>query len=409
VTNPSPGVFNLFDYVRANPPQAVFNVPEQITECLLNQNPCDPKSPVELRLPDGTHGPFQFHLSFKKNGMSQTFSLNFFDGMPSFDVWGASKLESPVYFSPNNYLLELSKTGEILFARMYPYRASGFRPHLVGGRKLYSYLKHMFGFGSSVGGQEILLDENYNELKTLPWDQIDQHEFLMPDQEHYIFISYRMTTDKLGTCRIEQSVHEYKNGKSIFELSTEELQRDGFLYASVEAFKEGDKNCLEPFHINSLQVISEDQLLISLGRGGLVLYDKKKRKPVWIFSGPQDQFSLDNQIKPFLIHTPFFDTKTKKLLLFGNSFYGDFKTSNIVEYTLNPEKKSIEKMDFPAPVPFHSKLAGSVYETDGVYSVGYGEKNIDWDFIEFFEKKPTFKIGFRPRDTSFGSYRADRD
>lgn len=413
VLNTSADTFILNDYVGKRPPAFAFTRPEQVTDCELNQKPCDPQKDNALVFPPGTHGAFNFNLTFKKNGVARNITIKFLEGLPSFEVEGQSKLDSPVYFTPHRFILVIAPDGEIFFARKYSYLIEDFKPHVLNGKFYYSFLREsnskIFN-AAAINGERVLLDENFNMLKVLPWKNIDLHEFLLLGTDHYMFTAYENKTDKLGSCLINQFVREYKNGRLVFEYSTEEMRAQGLLYDAPETLKTKDIICHELFHLNSIQVISENLLMIGLGRGSLLLVDKKKKKPVWIFGGLQDQFSLTDQLTPFLSHTPHYDTKTGRLLVFANSTRNDKKNSQVIEYVLNTRNKTVEKTDFPAPMQFFAKVAGSVYETNGVYSVGLGErKEIPWDFIEYYEKKPTYKIGFRPLNAKIGSYRVYRN
>jgi hypothetical protein len=406
----SPNEFVLNEYNDLRRPKFVFDDPADVSSCTLDGKPCDASKEVMIALPAGTHGPFVSHLRFKSKGKPNETQIHVLpEDFPAFSIAGKAKSSDAVVLTPNARALVVSAAGEVLFFRKFPYGIENFRPHLVDGKRMYSYLrveKAVNDLGSA--GRRVLLDENFNFIRELPWP-MDGHEFLWLGENHYLFLNYDQTSLDPGTCFIEATIREYDDNNKIFEIRAREILQSGILYRFAKPYHVDGKLCYEIYHLNSIQSLNENQLLINLGSSGVTLLNKKTRKPEWIFSGPSDQFSL-GQRGPGFVHTVSFDEKTSRLLMFSNSWVGEEGgPSALLEFRLNIGKRKVERMDTLNPTPFISPSMGSIERTDDGYSVGAGERKTGpADFFEVFAKKITFQLRFDAADPPTQSYRAYR-
>lgn len=399
------------EYYYRSPPHLTFAKPSEITKCILNNNICDPQKGFDLIVPPGIHDKVYFTLNFVMSGVLQSHKVQLLsDDFPAYEVKGLSKLGKSIFLTPEVKALVISSTGEIQYFRKFPYYIEDFKPHLIGNKTYYSFLKiKHINVGLNEEGERVIFDDKMHEIKTLPY-LMDMHSFTMFNLKHFIFTEYKKSQTFGGNCFIDKVVKEIDNDKLVFSISSSELIRHIFLHLGPNQFKMGQESCSEILHFNQLQALSNNRILIGLGGDGVMVINKKNKKPEWIFSGIEDQFFLPKEINPGLTHTPTFDEERSILLLFDNTGYqGSSNHSRILEYQLDIKNKKIKQFKIIPAAKFLSKTMGSVEKEDDIYSIGTGEKNMSApDFIEVFNNSPTFELRFTGNRTNLHSYRAYR-
>ena len=402
--------YTLLEYRASKPPLLYIKSANPITDCRLNGVPCEAGVEIPLRLPVKVRNQFSFQLSYKELGEAREASVKLFpDDFPAYEVEGKSASSDGLALTPNGQLFLLDANGDIVLYRKYPFGVLDFRPHLVNGKRFYSTMRldeSVTGLGAF--GRRMIFDDEFRLLETLPW-KLDQHEFHILGKQHYLALAYEADRSLSGNCAVGQYVREYKNGKIVFELSSWELLRRGFLYADLKWVNFDGKPCRDFYHLNSVQPLSGGRWLISWGGNGLMVIHKETKKIEWIFSGPEDQFNLSEELMIGLMHTPHFDEPKQRVLLFANQMRLGQAQSRILEFDLDIKNRRVQKVDFLSPLSFNSPSMGSVERSGKVISVGAGER-IEGaaDFFEIVDKKVKFKIFFphlKPKKQSYRVYR----
>ncbi|MCR5667302.1 MAG: aryl-sulfate sulfotransferase [Eubacterium sp.] len=261
---------------------------------------------------------------------------------------GVSEADQGVYtFAVDKFLIRLNTEGEIVYYRNVncagEHQIENFAPQTVGDKQYYSvfvelnpdYRNCQGGFSS---GYYLVMDENYNDVEeiTLSANEdenhthgegyLDQHEFVMLGEDHYLKLSYtKLLVDNLpdgvegldggNTAYVWAGImQEVKDGKVIQEINTADYP---LLYESAvekidyanstdegvnctvgenEVFSLAD-GIMDYVHVNSMDyTLSDDgtvdKLLVSMrDQSAVYQFDMASGAMEWILGGKASTLS----------------------------------------------------------------------------------------------------------------------
>lgn len=326
-------------------------------------------------------------------------------GIDSFAVEGQSILGVDILTTPTGQLLRLGPKGEVKFYRRVAGAAEDFKPHRVNGKTFYSYmLNAVHSPGVSTAGYRTILNSRYEVVEALDF-LTDLHEFEYLGPKHYLYMSYDVKDRADGSCMIDQSVVESKDGHILNRFDVSEYLQSGHSLGPKSKVAFRGRECDDVAHINGVQVIGASTWLISLGRGTIVSWDRDKKKPLWIFGQYESQFKIDPYVALRQTHTPRFFADESRLVVFEN---GEPPTDvRIIDFKLDIKSKRIVASKVLTVVGLQSIHSGSVEARRSVYSIGAGSREKgEWDFLEYDGVRRTFAIRFSKASRSYRVYRS---
>lgn len=315
-------------------------------------------------------------------------------GFPVLKLEGKSTIKNPLIFSTMSlneeanrcHLFVLSPTGDLTFYRELDKVCFDFRPHRIEDRTFYSYLE-VDETIPYVGylGPRVILDENFTEINRVA-PRNDMHEFLLLGQDHWIGIEVELARLSNGKTYFNKRIRERKQGKIIFDWGTSDVIAQFGTEAATAMMQTSfrGETVAEIFHFNSIQIL-KDGLLVGLGHDGVGYLNRTTKKLDWVLGGIHDTFDMNIYDAPLFNHTPRLDEKTGVLHVFSNRSMQKIsrRSVRILSYEMDLKKKIVKKVNVLRKKDELSYLLGSVQETDGVLSIGFGSKeSAPWDFIE---------------------------
>lgn len=356
-------------------------------------------------------------ISYLINNKKKTFFFHQFPiNFPKFKFVGTSNRKEDFIFSwaPKkldlnkqkefSYLFVISPTGKLKFFQNLPFTAVDFRPHRIGNKLFFSYLKATAIYPLvTIEGHRHLFSDQMQFIHSFP-ELLDFHDFQLIDTNHFIGITYEVKKNVFDRKYIEQKIIEIKNRKKVFEWSVDEFAKlNPFPNWKMKSTYQ-NQNVVHQYHLNHIQNLG-DQLLISLGFECVILLNKKTKKITWVFGGGSDQFGLSEEISTSLHHTPILDLKNSTLTLFDNGV--NKRSSRVLQYKLDLEKKKIIQFK-QVGIPYSfSAMMGSVEELNQNYTIGFGTRDFGTiDILEIENNKTKMSLSFDSPDS--GTYKIYR-
>ncbi|MGE3609712.1 MAG: arylsulfotransferase family protein [Bacteriovoracaceae bacterium] len=318
--------------------------------------------------------------------------------------WVPQKVD-PQEMSEFSYLFIFSPEGKLKYFRYLPFIAIDFRPHVLGKRIYFSYLKSSAYYPFvTIEGKRELFDERMVFIKEFP-ELLDFHDFHLFDKDWYMGMTYTISQNKLGRKYLQQSIVEIKNGKKVFEWTIDDYMKlnpfpDWKLYSLFRG-----QTVVQQFHLNHIQVLGE-YLLVSLGFESIVMLHKKTKKISWVLGGGSDQFGAVGELGTTLHHTPNLDLKTSVLTVFDNGM--NKQLSRIIQYGLDLKNKKIKKFSLMNIPSVYASMMGSVNQQNNIYTIGFGTRDKgEVDILEVENNKPNISFYFKyPKSGIYQVYRA---
>ena len=233
----------------------------------------------------------------------------------------------------------------------------------------------------------------------------DLHEFEYLGPKHYLYLSYDVKDRADGSCMIDQSVIEKKDGRILKRFDVSEYLQSGHSLGGNHRVAFRGRECDEVAHINSVQLIGATTWLIGLGRGTIVAWDRVAKKPIWIFGQYGSQFKIDPHVALRQTHTPRFFKEEGRLVVFEN---GEPPIDvRIIDFKLDLKSKRVVTSKVLTVEGLQSVHSGSVEARQSVYSIGAGSREKgDWDFLEYDGGRRTFAMRFTKASRSYRVYRS---
>lgn len=328
------------------------------------------------------------------------------DGLIDFTVSGETDLPGNFYLSfvRSRDLILLDGKGAVVWSKHEDQPSEGaatglwdFKKHDINGTVYYSYHDQTgtydnYGLEGYAPGERVILDEDFNEIKRITFEQSDEteqgapldgHDFLMIDLDHYILSGYIKDTvynvpdHPNGSSVVYSYLQEVQNGKVIWEwksIDYPELYSLTVTDASETANDFANQNTDVPdyVHFNSMRLNEDGDLICSFRHiNSILCLDRtaKENQILWKLSGNGDEFGLSDAEKTSSQHYATIDGNYITVFDNGN------KTglTCLRSYLIDPTQKTA------APVrtySFNNKFSfacGSAQHiTDEIYVIGWG-------------------------------------
>lgn len=407
----------LSQYIDNMPPRISLAPGVSLISCVFQNKACRLPLVVKFKgtAPESADH-YKIQLEILTQGKKKSFEiLPVPKSFPFFSVEGKSVLQEPIIFSTNVgldscYLIKLTPEGHLDFFRRMPFLGSEFRPHLIKGKQFYSFQAYT-DFIDRMGfmGPRYILDENFNEVKTILLP-LECHEFLLKDLNHWVSFEVEFDRLKNGLPYVNKKIRERVNNKIVFEWGVSDFIKQFNTEVFADAFVTSYKNeiIVELLHMNSIQRLNDGSFLVGTGQNGIIAVDKKSAKVKWVLGGMYDQFSLPIHQRPIFEHTAWLDEKTQNLYLFVNSAHAaqvDYD-SKVFRYKLDTKRKKILEFEVVRRNLGFTDTSGSVQVTGKTFSIGLGRRLVGKsDFIEWHNNQETMRLAFKERHEVYRYYR----
>lgn len=328
---------------------------------------------------------------------------------PLFRFGGVSVLQAPIIFSASEHenpqttschLLILNGRGEVQFHRRLPIHCTDFKPHAVDGKTLYSYQEVVYGVPDlGFFGKRVILDEQLRPIRQLDRD-VAHHEFLYLAENHWVEIAVRLGRLPSGMSYFDKRVRELKDGVVVFDWGVADFLQQFSTQAAAQITLCDYRNevVAEVLHLNSLQLVGTDGILIGLGSNGVAYVNRKRRQVEWVLGGINDQFGLTYDQHPHFHHTPQFDPATGTLVLLSNLSFrsiGKRHQTRVLRYQLDVPNKKLRKFEVLREQGELASMLGSVQASGETLSIGFGtRKRGKYDFLEMHKGVETAWLKF---------------
>ncbi|MGI6090286.1 MAG: aryl-sulfate sulfotransferase [Saccharofermentanales bacterium] len=285
-----------------------------------------------------------------------------------------------------------------------------FKKHTVGEQTYYSYHDQTgtyddYGLQGFAPGERVILDENFNEIKRITFEQssvvgsghpLDGHDFLMIDLDHYILSGYikDIVTNVPGYTNGSSVVYSYlqevKNGEVVWDWKSVDYPE---LYAltvtdaseTAKDYANETTDIPDIIHFNSMQLDEDSNLICSFRHINSILCldrTKKTEQIQWILSGEGDQFGLSEIQKTSSQHYACLDGDGITIFDNGNRN----KSSRVVFYRLDEENKRLKDFRSYTLGGKFSYACGSAQRIkDDLYVIGWGWATGDADCMSVYD------------------------
>lgn len=326
--------------------------------------------------------------------------------LPQITSAGESSYEGHYYAALSTggaALYELNNKGEVVFyIAKSPEEAKGesycdFKKHtLEDGKVRYSY-QRVYGDDDGIGyasGERVILDENYQEIKTITLaqselakegDPIDGRDFILIDDNHYIVAASQLVlvqnvpeslgAGTMGSKVVRTLIQEVKDNKVVFEFTTD--SHPDLYGLSVTGNDYGNTASQSPDYAGFNRMIidpADDNLIVSFGNLNTIMkIDRETGSIVWKLSGAGDEFGLTDEQKTSN-QSDIELTNDGYLTIFDNAVSSG--QTRILKIKLDEvNKKVLEYHEFK--VPGHKSSANGSAQKIGdeieVYTIGWGQ------------------------------------
>ena len=391
----------LEEYNALKPPVLQLNSTPTFGSCYFNGKPCDKSGYLVLQKthPNSVE---KFKLNLIKAGKVQTYTIQVLpDDFPNFSLSGRSKSSRPIIFSSmpfdsslnSCHLIVLKSSGEVRFYRKLHNNCIDFRPHKAGNEVYYSYLRINGYFkGSTVLGDRVILDSEFTPIFEVK--DLDCHEFILLSRSHWIQITAFLDRFDDQHMFVNREIREVSDGKVLFQWTLKDYfhQYPQAIYPHASVVTALGQPAMELIHLNSIQIVGSDELLIGLGDSGVALLNKNTRKIEWILGGYNDNFGIAEAQWFSLSHTPFFSPLDGRIILFANRAAGRFHDldTRILDFHLDIQNKKVVDFSSTEAGFVNSYVVGSVQnEGSSLLTIGYGlhfDKGADIVELENFKE-----------------------
>jgi len=277
-------------------------------------------------------------------------------------------------------------------------------------------------YGSRGLDEYVILDSSYKEITRIHpgngYHEGDHHEFLISPQDTalitiYNAVSWDLTPvggpkESVAWQGIVQEV-DIESGEVLFEWHS--LDHVG-LEESFSKPSEGPLPGIDYFHINSIDVDHDDNLLVSARRTSTVYkIDRKTSAVIWRLGGKKSDFEMgpgtrfanqhDSRRQPDGTIT-IFDNGTT---VFENGYHKSVEESRAIVLELDEEKMTASLVrEYTHPRKLFADTGGSVQVLpNGNVFVGWGSEPVFSEFSK--DGELLFDATFPPKDASYRAFR----
>lgn len=193
--------------------------------------------------------------------------------------------------------------------------------------------------GAFLLGDNVVLDDKFNEIDRVrilatdrhPEMPADQHDFVILGDKHYLVISYWNEELEKNKTVLSAVVQEHKNGKVIFDWVSSDYPK--LFDICIEKCPAPGKTDMDYVHINSVAVDpSDNNLVLSLASPHTVIkINRKSGDIMWTLSGQGDDFNVAPEYRMTRQHDAHLENG--ELVIFDNNYSVIKKISSV------PDKK----------------------------------------------------------------------
>ncbi len=340
-------------------------------------------------------------------------------GLPGFTVEGSTDLPGNFYISfvYSRNIMMLDGKGNVVWSKHEEQPTEDattgwwdFKKHVIDGKTYYSYHDQIadydnFGFEGFAPGDRVILDENFNEVKRIRFEQsdtvekdhpLDGHDFYMIDLDHYFLSGYLKDTIynhpdyPEGSSVVYSYIQEVDHGKAVWDFKTIDYPE---LYDLVvtdgsdtaDDFANEKTDVPDIVHFNAMRLDDEGNLVCSFRHLSTILCldrTKKTDQIKWKLSGKGDDFGLSEDQKTSCQH--YVTVDGDNVMVFNNG--NRSQKTDIRIYSL--DKKNMKATDvkiLEVPGRF-SSACGSVQNLSGdIYTIGWGRNEIDTKCMSVYD------------------------
>ncbi len=355
--------------------------------------------------------------------------------IPKFTVSGETDLPGNFFISfvYSKNIMMLDGKGEVVWYKHEDAPADGthtgfwdFKKHDVGGTTYYSYHDQIAGFDKLgiegyAPGERVILDEKFNEVKRIRFEQsdivekghpLDGHDFLLIDLDHYIMSGY--IRDKVynipgfpdGSDVVYSYLQEVSNGSVVWDWRSVDYpelydlvvtdanpRADDFANQYVEA--------PDYVHFNAMRLNSDGDLVCSFRHLNTILcLDRMAadNQILWKLSGNGDDFGLTAEQKTSSQHYVTVDGDI--IRAFDN--HNSTGETRIVSYTVDMANTDLLAFEsFRVDGRFSSACGAQQHIKDKLFMIGWGRSENDsvcMSVYDFAEDKELLSISLANSD-----------
>lgn len=379
-----------------------------------------------------------------RKGLLGTYTIKYLpEEFPQYTINAdASVAEGQIFFSQissganYSYLAIINKAGEPLYyKKVNSVNTGDFKKTITtDGKTRYSYIKseiRAFQPGGGFRGTIVVMDENFNEIKTISqfptvegvieWPE--NHDFILIDDDHYIVPSYVLRRDvdlnPIGINRktdvIDLVIQEVKNNVVVFEWNSKSHLE--FLENTHATYKQQlltSPNPIDYLHFNSIFIDPQDTHFIISARhmNQVFKINRISGEIIWRLGGTNDDFGLD-QSSQFSHQHHATLLSNGNLLLFDNGNTNVPSKSRVLEFSLDEvAKKATLEWEF-APERYSNFMGSAQRINGGNTFIGMGGNSTSYieadksDIMEITNSgQIVFELSFLNQPQSIFSYRA---
>ena len=342
--------------------------------------------------------------------------------IPKFTVSGETDLPGNFFISfvYSKNIVMLDGKGEVVWYKHEDAPADGshtgfwdFKKHDVGGTIYYSYHDQIAGYDKLgiegyAPGERVILDENFNEVKRIRFEQsdvvesahpLDGHDFLLIDLNHYIMSGY--IRDRVynipgfpdGSNVVYSYLQEVSNGTVVWDWrSVDYPELYDFVVTDANPHADDFANeyveAPDYVHFNAMRLNSDGNLVCSFRHlNTIVCLDRTASDDqiLWKLSGNGDEFGLTAEQKTSSQHYVTVDGNV--IRAFDN--HNSTGETRIVSYTVDMANTDLLSFDsFRVDGRFSSACGAQQLIQDKLFMIGWGRSENDsvcmsvYDFAE---------------------------
>lgn len=339
--------------------------------------------------------------------------------LPKITVNGSTDLPGNFFlsFSFSRNLIMLDGQGNIVWSKHEAQPTADihtgfwdFKKHKIDGKTYYSYHDQTgayddYGLPGYAPGERVILDENFNEIKRITFEQsavtkkgalLDGHDFLMLDLNHYILSGYLKDTVynhpqyPNGSSVVYSYLQEVKDGKVIWDwksIDYPELYDLTVTDASTTAndFANKETDVPDYVHFNAMRLDEKGNLVCSFRHLSTILCldrSQQQHQILWKLSGRDDGFGLTENQKTSCQH--YVTVDNNNVTAFDNS--NKTGATRIVSYQLSPDHKTLKSFREYAVGNKFSLACGSAQKiANEVYAIGWGWSTKDAQCLSVYD------------------------
>jgi len=332
------------------------------------------------------------------------------DGLPGYSITGETGLDGNFFISfvYSKNLIMLDGKGNVIWSKHEDLDEGvyagcwDFKKHVVNGKTYYSYHDQVLGYDKYgiegyAPGDRVIMDENYNEIRRINFEEsdtvykghpLDGHDFLLIDLDHYIMsgyikeVVYNVPGYPQGSSVVYSYLQEVDHGEVVWDFKTIDYPE---LYsltvtdavATANDFGNVQTDAPDYVHFNAMRLDYDGHLVCSYRHLNTIMcLDRTKATDqiIWKLSGKADDFGLSDDQKTSSQH--YVTVNGNDITVFDNhNITGEtcVRTFSIDDMDMRVDKVTVNRIDGKL-----SSACGSAQLLYGnTYMLGWGRTEND--------------------------------